>query len=167
MSGLGIFSQACLCTFDSHLQSVLQLCAKGKYPSQFKVTKGRIVTTKGNTFEISRDPMEVCNLVYMIINGQEKSPKAQYDVLESKMMSRVSRSSGMSVGVSDDAIFSFAKREAQRLGRDDYYRDQLKSCIFTAILLGDISPSDFELDGEKILSIRGIDTKVPCISVMK
>lgn len=170
MSSLSVFSQAAHYTLDPNLQAILQGCVKGKYPSQFKVVKGKIITLKGNTFELSRDPMEVCNLIHDIINGQEKSPRTpiQSSVLgESRRSSRTSRSAGSAVGVSDDAIYSFAKRETRRLKKDDYHEDQLRSCIFTAIMFNYISATDFIVQNEKIISINGINTEKPCIEITK
>jgi len=148
----------------------LQNCAKGKYPPYLKVLKGKIVTVKGNTFEISRDPMEVCNLVHDIMNGQEKSSRSTQQNLvleESRRSSRPSRSAGSTVGVSDDAIYSFARRETLRLQKDEHHERQLSSCIFTAIMLGDISACDFDLKDEMIISISGINTLQPCIEILK
>lgn len=170
MSGLGIWLQAANYTLDPNLQSVLQACSKGKWPSQFKIVKNKIVTTKGNVFEISRDPMEVCNLIHDIISGQEKCPKAiqQIHILEeSRRSSRIAKSAGSTVGVSDDAVYSFAKRETKRLNKDYYHQEQLLSCIFTAIMLGDINVGDFVLQNDKIISIRNINTEIPCIESSK
>lgn len=161
--------KASLYTLDPNLQGILQLCSKGKWPTQFKVVKGKIVTAKGNTFEISRDPMEVCNLIHDIISGQEKCKVSQQiQILEdSRRSSRATRSVGSTVGVSDDAIYSFARRETRRLGKDEYHKEQLLSCIFTAILLGEISASDFILENEKIISIKKINTEIPCFDTSK
>lgn len=170
MSNLGIFIQGAHYTLDTTLQGILQSCAKGKYPPQFKVSKNKIITIKGNIFDLSRDPMEVCNLVHDIMNGQEKSPKAAQQSLvleESRRSSRPSRSAGSTVGVSDDAIYSFARRETMRLKKDEYHKGQLLSCIFTAIMLGDISAMDFILKDDRIISINGINTEYPCIELLK
>lgn len=163
-----IFAIASTYTLDNTLQSVLKQCAVGKYPAQFKVNKGKIVTSKGNIFEISRDPMEVCNLVHDLLHGNDRSPKVvsrQMAIIEnSRRSSRSSvKSTASAVGISDDAVYAFAKRETHRLGKDEYHKERLISCIFTAIMLGIVSPVDFTMDGERIISIHGIDTSTPCM----
>lgn len=155
-----IWTQASLYTLDKNLQAVLKRCDTGKYPSQFKISKNKIVTFKGNVFDIPMNPMELSNLIHDIMNGQEK---VQRSISLSEDTRRSSRSTGSNVGVSDDAIYSFARRETRRLKRDDYHKDLLISCIFTAILLEDITSHDFILNGDKIVSIRYLNTDKICI----
>jgi hypothetical protein len=150
-----IYEQAMMYTFDQNIINVLKGCIKGKWPPQFKVSRGYIETTKGNRYKLPNDPMELCNLVHDIISGQEISMRNNIPA-QSKSIRKSNRNN---TGLSDDAIYSFAKRETQRLGKDEYHKEQLQSCIFTAIFLKRIDISDFVLDKDKIISIKGIDTE--------
>lgn len=150
-----IFSDSASYTLDDSLKNTLLSCSKGKYPSQFRVYRGRIVTSKGSSYDIPSDPMDLCNLVHDILSGVDK-PAIQSIPLSNSSTRRSSP-------IADDAIYSYARRETSRLGKDDYHREQLTSCIFTAILLGDIDSSDIVIQGDRIVNISKIDTSVPCI----
>jgi hypothetical protein len=145
-----VFTNAIGYTMDSALKEILQNSSKGKYPSQYKVLKGKIHTVKGNIYDIPSDPMDLCNLIHDIMNGQERTTKSI--VIESSS----SRSSIN--GITDDMIYSYALRECRRLGRDEQYTEKLRSCIYTALLLDMISYSDFNIRNNKIQSISGINT---------
>lgn len=159
MSEYSIYQQASKYTMDTSLQSTLLSCAKGKFPPSFKVSRGKIITAKGNTYVYPRDPMDMCNLIHDIVNGNEKDTNSRKEVVST----RPTRSTSTLPGIRDDEIYAFAEREAIRLQKDKYHEDMIRGCIFTALFLKRISFSDFELSGEKIVSIRGINTDIPCI----
>lgn len=140
---------------DPNLRDILIACSKGKSPSQFKVSKGKIITLKNNTYDIPTDPMDLCNLIHDIMHGQERATKP--------IIIEPSSSRTLITGISDDAIFSYTLRESKRLGRDDHYSEQLRSCIYTALLLENITYRDFVIVNGRISSINGIDTSIPSI----
>lgn len=146
-----LFIEASKCTFDDSLKNVLLNCSKGKYPIQFIISKGKINTQKGNVYDLPTDPMILCNIVHDILNGYEKSTRPI--IGSSTRSSRVTNEAN----ISDDAIYSFARRTMQNKKRDIYYMDKLLSCIITAISLGDITNRDFIMNGNSIQSIYGID----------
>lgn len=164
MSSRSIYISATQYTLDPAIRLLLLNCDKGKYPPQFKITKGRISTALGNVYDVPRDPMDLCNLIHDIMSGQERSVKKITPISETK---RSSRSFTNNIGISDDAIFSYAKRESSRLGMDDLHRENLLSCIYTGIMLGQVSISDIIYDGQRIININKIDTTTPCIDMSK
>lgn len=152
-----IYEQAMAYTFDQNLINILKGCSKGKWPPQFKVSRNKIETQKGNKYVLPKNPMELCNIIHDIISGQEKSTRQI--IVDSTKSSIRKSSNSYSIGISDDAIYSFAKRESSRLGKDDRHREQLQSCIFTAILLKRITRENFQMEKDRIIRIDGIDTE--------
>lgn len=154
---MSLFEQASYFTLDAGLQEILRNCAANKWPSQFKVQRGRINSHKGKSYEIPRDPMDLCNLIHDIMNDRE-------DVLRPNVISRVSRTKNAVTTITDDTIFRFANREALRLGVDVHHVDRLYSCIFVAVYRGYIKEEDIIIDDYgNICEIKGIDTSVPLI----
>lgn len=157
MTNIPIFRDSAMYTLDGTLKEVLLSCSKGVFPNQFRVLRGKIVTSRGASYDIPPDPMDLCNLVHDILSGMDKPVVATAPTPLSTASSR--RFSP----IADDAIYAYAKREASRLNKGDHHREQLVSCIFTALLLGDVSVEDFILEGDRIIHVNKIDTSVPCI----
>lgn len=167
-AAIATIEQAIQYTLDDNLKKILQGCIKKKWPPQFKITNGKIITTKGNTYPVPQEPMAACNLIHDIINGQEihvfpvKSYPSNTRGTSISNSSRSSRIPGIS-GISDDSIYSFVKRETKRLKRDEYYMETLLSCIYSSIMINYITDKDFIFKDGKIASIKGIDTSGPFI----
>lgn len=153
---MSTFEQASYYTLDPKLKTLLMECSKAKWPSQFQVQNNKILTSRGHLHPIPRDPMDLCNLIHDIIHGQDEPPLTS--IPESRSSTR---SIGDVPGVSPAAIYTFADVETTRLGLDSIHRDRLASCIFTGILIKHLGPDNFTMNGERIISISGVDTKIP------
>lgn len=160
-SAIATLEQAIHYTLDENLKEILKGCIKKKWPSQFKISNGKVMTAKGNIYDFPKDPMAACNLIHDIISGQEIQVQ-QVPICISQRENTSSRISGL-VDISDDSIFSFAKRETKRLNRSNYYLEELLSCIHSSIMINHISGKDFKFKGKNIISISGIDTSGPFI----
>lgn len=145
---MNIFEEASQYTIDDNLKKILQLCSKNRPPPEFKISKGKIITSKGNTYDIPSEPIEVFNLVFNILNGIEIVPK----VVTPTSTKRV-------LGINDDALYFFARKKSREYGYGNDYVDNLISCIYTAIYCESISQDDIRWNGEQIESIEGIDCK--------
>ncbi len=153
---MSIFEQASCYTLDSKLRALLLECSKAKWPSQFRVEGNKIRTNKGLLHPIPRDPMDLCNLIHDILHDQDMPPVPV--IPESRVSNR---NANDLAGISPASIYAFAGKESRRLGLGDLHREKLAACIFTGILTGHLEAIDFSLNGECILSINKIDTKIP------
>lgn len=147
---MSVFEQASYYTFNTAIKQILIGCSKNKFPQQFKVSKGKIMTMKGNHYTIPTDPMDLCNLVQRIYFGQEES--------ENVPIVPSTRRKGSEDDM-DMSIYAFCMREAERLGRDIDYIDMLYSCIYTGLYTHRITPNDIKLANSCITSILGINVR--------
>lgn len=150
------FEQASHYTLDQKLKALLLDCSKNRWPTQFHMEGNKIRTNKGRLHAMPRDPMDLCNLIHDILCDQDIP--SIISIPESRQSRR---SMGDTFGVSAAAIYAYAEHETKRLALGDLHREKLSGCIFTGVLIGHLEIDDFVLDGESILSIRGIDTMIP------
>lgn len=139
------------------MKKILLGCAKNRWPSQFKATKGKIVTASGYSHAIPTDPMDLRNLIHDIMNGTDRKESLT-------AITRTRSNTSVTGSIPDDAVYAFARKEANRHGYDENHMNKIASCIFTALFVGDITPEHIHMNGVVITHIDGIDTSIPIIA---
>lgn len=150
------FEQAATYTLDKGMKGILYDCSIGKYPLQFKMVRNAIHTTKGNRYDIPSDPIDLMNLVYDIMHGQEAIKKIITNTPSSRVISGCPN-------ITNDAIHCYAYMQSRNLGRDDLYAGKLYSCIYGALFVGRLSMDDIHMKDDIIISIDRLDPSVPCL----
>lgn len=156
-SMVNLFSEALNYTLDKNIREILLKCSQGKSVPYFHIQGSTIITDKGNTYIISKSPMDLCNIIHDIINGRERTTtfKQRSPSTRSRRIDPYSQL--------EDIISAFAHIETKRLGKGVYHTDLLISCIYTALILGDITQNDISITDNRIISIKGINTEIPLI----
>lgn len=148
---MSIFEQASYYTFNSNIKTILLNCAKNKFPQQFKLSRDKIVTMKGNKYDIPSDPMDLCNLIQKICMGN--------DIPDRKPIPPSSTTKRKTDDQLDIAIYAFCIRETYNLNKDLYYTNMLYSCIYTGLYTKNININDIIIKNGCIIRINGLNTK--------
>jgi len=120
------------------------------------MVNGIIVTAKGNKYPMPNDAIELMNLIYDIINGQEKSTKIAPNIPSTRRASSCPE-------VTDDTLYHFALYQSSLLGKGEEHAAKLYSCIYGALLIGKITIDDITMENDLIKSINKINLSVPCL----
>lgn len=143
-----MFEIASQFTFDPNIREILLNCARGKYPSQFKIVSNNIISQSGKQYPIPIDPIDLCNLVILILSGNEPNR------IKHTPSSSVRRSIENQL---DNLLLGYCDREMYRHRKDIRYRSMLYSCIQSAIISNIINANDIIMKNGYIVSISGID----------
>lgn len=146
---VSMFEQASYFTFDAKVKEILINCAKNKFPQQFKLVNGKIITMNNESYDVPSDPMDLCNLVQDILLDRKK--------LIIKPIPVSSRSSKLSEGTLELAIYAFCIRETKIRSKDQTYTNRLFSCIYTGLYIGKLKDSDFQMDSGSIIHINNLN----------
>lgn len=147
---LEIFEKAAHFTMDGTLRDTLLNCSMGVFPSKWSVD-GLNIVSNGQSYAIPSDPMDLCNLVHDILTA-----KVRKTVVSASTSTRT-RNGGFSI----DELFLFARREAERLKKDEDFADKIWGCIYSCLYLKLITPNDLIYKDDLLVGIRGIDTSIP------
>lgn len=150
-----IFDQAIQYTFNEDMKNILLDCKNGIYPYQFKINKGKIISFRGNIYDMPIKPSDLCNIIYKIVNNIE--PR--------KISTTPSQIVRSDMSVLEDALYDYSRRESVKYGLDENHSTLLFSCIMTAMFLEVIVPSNIIIKDGVVVSVPSIDTFLPKIII--